>query len=84
MGEAENKRILGTSTKQRKRKMSLSELATLTAQLEELNAKIAAAKAENTKVAKLARALASCKVTHKTMHRYVSLQELYMNTLRGI
>ena len=64
--------------------MTHSELLALEAQLAELNAKIAAAKAENTKVAKVARALASCKVTHKTMHRYVSLQELYMNTVKGI
>ena len=64
--------------------MTHSEFSALEAQLAELNAKIAAAKAENTKVAKVARALASCKVTHKTMHRYVSLQELYMNTVKGV
>ena len=64
--------------------MTASELATLTAQLAELNAKIAAAKAENSKIAKVERALAACKVTHRTMPRYVSLQELYMNTVKGM
>ena len=63
--------------------MTQSELVTLTAQLAELNAKIAAAKAENSKIAKVERALKACKVTHRTMARYVSLQELYMNTVRG-
>jgi len=63
--------------------MNAVEMQSLTTQLAEINAKIAAAKAENSKAKKVERALKACKVTHKTMHRYMSLQELYMNTIRG-
>lgn len=55
---------------------------TLEQQLVELNAKIAAARAEKTASAKALKKLQSCRVTHRTMARYVSLQELYMNTVR--
>jgi hypothetical protein len=51
--------------------MNASELLALESQLAELNAKIAAAKGENTKAAKIKRALASCKVTHKTMFSHM-------------
>jgi hypothetical protein len=48
-------------------------------QLDEIKAKIAQAKAQE----KALKKLQSCKLTHKTAHKYYSLQELYMNTIRG-
>jgi hypothetical protein len=51
----------------------------LQAQLNELNKVIAAKKLEVQTFKKLQ----NCKLTQKTAHKYYSLQELYMNTIKG-
>ena len=56
---------------------------TLQQQLDAINAKIAAAKAEKTTAAKAMRKLQACKLTQRTAHKYFDLQAAYMAAIKG-
>ena len=58
---------------------SVVEILVLQAQLENVNAQIAKAR----EAAKILKKIESCKLTHKTSHKYFSLQETYMARTAG-
>lgn len=58
-------------------------IALLNVELAEVESKIAVARAEQSAARKVEKKLKACRVSHKTMHKYMGLQELYMQTVRG-